>query len=153
MSQLFIVAGAPGSGKSWVCERLTGVNYIPHDRTARKLVIPKITEALNSALPVVYDPTVKVSNALKTFPQGRLVVIVESEVVIRRRLAERGGEFTQGVSNRMRRMHTLARRAEFSGTSKEVLDYLTTATSSAQRNPYDKAPWPAEQSFPGQPRT
>lgn len=124
MSKLFIVAGAPGSGKSFVCEALENVVYVPHDKTPRRLIESKIREGLADGRTVVYDPTIKVSTTLKLFPQGRLIVVNEPEATIRERLAARGGTFTQGVANRIRRMLSLSRRAEFSGTSTEVAAYL-----------------------------
>jgi hypothetical protein len=128
MSDLFIVAGAPGSGKSHVCEQLTNVNYVSHDHTPRKAVPAKIAEGVAGSRPVVYDPTVKVSTTLKVFPQGRLVVIDEPEDVIRRRLTARGGAFTDSVGRRIKRMKSLSRRAEFTGTSEQVLAYLKRVT-------------------------
>ena len=124
MTHLFIIAGAPGAGKSWVCRDLPNSVYVPHDRTPRSKMHGVLEESLKGTLPVVVDPTVRVSNTLREFPQGRLLVVVEPEEVVKERLAARGGSYTESVGRRIKRMLSLARKAEFSGTSTEVRAYL-----------------------------
>lgn len=135
-SSLFILAGAPGSGKSWVCAQLgPRVCYVSHDKTPRRLLHDAIAAGLSSGLPVVYDPTIKVSTTLKAYPDATLVVIVESEAVVRARLEARGGVFTATIPRRVARMNSLAKRAVFSGTSSQVLDWFTQRLASAPSAP------------------
>jgi ribose 1,5-bisphosphokinase PhnN len=54
-----------------------------------------------------------------------LVVIQETEDVIRSRLMSRGETFTKSIEKGMERMKNLAKRAVFTGTSSEVLEFLT----------------------------
>lgn len=121
---VILVAGVSGSGKSWVCNQLDKT-YFPFDKIDKKNIRSII---YNSDSPiVVYDPTVFISSFIKRNKDVfniKLIIIVESEDVIKSRLISRGGAFTANIARRINRMNQIKCAAEFSGTSQEVLDYI-----------------------------
>lgn len=123
---VYLVTGASGSGKSWVCSQLTDkFDYVEHDATKRDAVRAAILSSHRSH--VMYDPTVGVSTFIKRNSDVfdiKLVVIKELEEVIRARIQGRGGVFTPHILKRMSRMSSLSSNAAFAGTSDEVLNFL-----------------------------
>lgn len=122
---VIVVAGAPGAGKSWVCNQLkNNISYIEHDKTKRHEIRSAIWNADGD---VLYDPYSHVSTFIKRNSDLfniYLYVIVEDIEVIERRLNERGGSMTSSVKKRIRRMNNLAKNATFSGTSSEIVDKI-----------------------------
>lgn len=122
---VILVTGVSGSGKSWVCNQIKNKLYLPFDKIDKKNIRSII---YNLDVPeIVYDPTVHVSSFIrrnKDIFNIRLLVIDEAEEVIKDRLISRGGNFTENISKRIKRMRQIKNAAEFSGTSKEVLEYL-----------------------------
>jgi hypothetical protein len=123
---LFIIAGCPASGKSWACEQLKDkFNYVPYDGINKDLHIYELLK--NNDKPLLFDPTIKVSTFIKRIGHLfniRLIVIIESEGVINSRMISRGGKITDTIKRRIKRMNNLVKKAEFSGTSDQVLEYL-----------------------------
>jgi group I intron endonuclease len=123
---VYLVCGVSGSGKSWVCNQLKDIaNYVSFDDTPKS---DHLTLLKESALPALYDPTFKISTFIKRNLESfdiRPVFIIESEDVIRARLLNRGGSFSEKTLNRMRAIDKrTVKYGIFSGTSQEVLDYL-----------------------------
>jgi hypothetical protein len=123
---VFIVAGVSGSGKSWVCSQLADIaQYIPFDDCDKKNIRSIIFNAQEEK--IIYDPTVHVTSFIKRNSDVfniRLLVINESLDVVKTRIQSRGGEFTDNMIKRHKRMAIIKNAAEFSGTSNEVLNYL-----------------------------
>lgn len=130
---IIMVVGVSGSGKSWVCRQLRGVEYHPWDENERGISYCVKAETLYKIkrVPVVIDPTVCVSWILKRL-KARLLrvlmcVVLETEETVRERITARGGEFTEAMASRMARFRFLSRYAWFSGTSAECLGKILEA--------------------------
>ena len=123
---LYIVAGCPASGKSWVCNQLKDkFNYISYDNTSKTQCIQELI--INNDKPLLFDPTIKVSTFIKRIKNRfnvHLIVIIEDEDTINQRMINRGGQITDTIKRRIKRMSNLSKQAEFSGTSDQVLKYL-----------------------------
>ena len=123
---LYLIAGAPASGKSWICNQLKHkYNYISFDGVNKNYHIYELL--INNDKPLLYDPTFKVSTFIKRY--GHLfkihkIIIRESQSTIEKRMLKRDGKITNTIQKRIKRMETLSKDAEFIGTSHEVLDYL-----------------------------
>jgi 5-methylcytosine-specific restriction endonuclease McrA len=123
--RVIVVAGVSGSGKSWVCSQLP-LSYVNHDLVKKDNIRDYIYN-LDSDI-VLYDPSSHIPSFIKRnmdIFDIELVVIQETEDVIRSRLMSRGETFTKSIEKGMERMKNLAKRAVFTGTSSEVLEFLT----------------------------
>lgn len=120
--ELTIVTGAPASGKSWVASKIVNFNVIDSDIVSKRELVALCEQAVKPLLTL----TIGVSTFIKNNPQFnvKLVVIVENEDVVSHRMLLRGGKLTNTIQRRIKRMCSLAKRAVFSGTSEEVLEYL-----------------------------
>lgn len=123
---LFLIAGCPASGKSWVCEQLSDkFNYVSYDKVNKNYHVYELLK--NNNKPLLYDPTIKVSTFTKRYSHLfniKLLVIVEDKRIIENRMRVRSGEITKTLDRRIKRMSDLSNNCEFSGTSDEVLNYL-----------------------------
>ena len=123
---MYVVAGAPGAGKSWVCNNFDKTAYVSYDKTPKEdQRFELMSRALNN--PVIFDPCVGVSTCIKEYEDVfdvRLLVICEDVDIIKSRLLNRGGKITDSILARIKRMESLAKLATFSGTSQQVLEYL-----------------------------
>ena len=123
---LYLICGAPASGKTWVCNQLMDMfNYISFDNINKNYHVYKLLMANDK--PLLYDPTIKISTFTKYY--GHLfnikrVVIIESLDTIQNRMKLRKGKVTKTINNRIQRMQQLSNGAVFSGTSDQVLEYL-----------------------------
>lgn len=136
VKKIIVVAGASGSGKSWVCDRLKNtVSYMPYDKVDKKN-IRSIMWNSQSEL-IIYDPTTHVSSFIKRNSdlfEIELVVIQEKQEVIESRLIARGGKLTESVKRRIARMKKLSEKSIFTGTSEEVLRYLRNKLNADSQN-------------------
>jgi transposase-like protein len=126
---VYFVVGASGAGKSWVCEQLTDMaNYVNYDKGDRMAHSSSILDAwIKNNRPCLFDPTTNVItyfNSFSTLFTVKLIVIDELYDVVSNRLLGRGGQVTNSLKKRVKRMNSLSKKAEFSGTSDEVLQYL-----------------------------
>ena len=123
---LFLIAGCPASGKSWVCNKLADkFNYISYDGVNKKYHIYQLLK--NNSKPLLYDPTINVSTFIKRYSHLfdiKLIVIKEDEHTITNRILGRGGSVTKTIKKRIKRMIDISKNCEFSGTSDQVLEYL-----------------------------
>jgi 2-phosphoglycerate kinase len=126
--KVYLVAGAAGVGKSWVCSQLINCSYLASDNFPEMAYIAKILECPLDK-PVVFEITVGISTFIKwnsnlfdIYP----IVIIEDNEILHQRIVSRGGQITEYASKRNAAMRKRADKyAKFSGTSQEVLDYLT----------------------------
>ena len=125
---VIVIGGAPGSGKSWVCNQLKNkVKYVEHDKTNKDNIRSLIYNSSSNI--IIYDPTVHISSFIKRNKDIfdiHLLIINEDAEIVKQRLISRGGAFTESVERRIKRMKVLTKSATFSGTSSEVLNYLKT---------------------------
>lgn len=123
---IILVAGVSGAGKSWVCNQVKdSVSYILYDKTDKRNVRAIMWN--DKADLILYDPTTHVSSFItrnQDIFDIKLLVIQEDEATIKARLQGRGGQITDSVKRRIKRMKTLAKRSLFTGTSSEVLSFL-----------------------------
>ena len=124
---LYVVAGAPGAGKTWICSQLTDIYYYKKYDSPKKFrhLYDMITSDSNK--PILYDITTNVSTFIKhskNLFDIKLVVILEDKDTVKSRVKARGGKFTKSIERRVKRMGTLSKSAVFAGTSDEVLEYL-----------------------------
>lgn len=126
---VYIVLGASCSGKSWVCEALEAeglVCYVRFDGFGGNFFsrVKALEEAtLTARKPIVFDPLLGCLSRLDGL-STKCVVILETEEVIRKRALSRGAVLGPNLGNRLKRLEAKARKAEFSGTSAEILDWL-----------------------------
>jgi|GEM_PF-6537186 len=124
---VYVIAGASGAGKSWICNQVINkFKYVSYDKTPKDQTRSILW---NETSTVIYDPTTHVSSFIKRNKDIfdiKLIVIVEDELTISTRLMARGGQITNSVRQRIKRMKNLAKGAVFSGTSSEVLAFLRT---------------------------
>lgn len=108
-----VVKGASGSGKSWVCESLTGVSYVRFDDSGKDCH-ERIVLASKSNLPVVTDPNVVTANMKELFRLPNsfacYYIIAEPLDVVRSRIELRGGSMTESL------VEKVAHYARFKGT-------------------------------------
>lgn len=130
---LFLVTGVSGAGKSWILSRITNpsMHIIDSDLFPKKDIILACWDS--KKLPVL-----ALTSGISTFIKNQshrfniqLIIIIEDEGTIRHNLTNRGGSFTNSIKTRISRMNSLAKRAIFTGTSNQILDYLNTYTLNA----------------------
>jgi hypothetical protein len=125
---VYIIAGASGAGKSWVCSHFINdpdIEYVAYDKIKRNEARSIVYNSERQT--ILFDPTVHVSSFIKRNSDIfniNLVVIQEDESVVAERLTGRGGTLTDSVKRRINRMKNLAKQSIFTGTSGQVLDFL-----------------------------
>jgi hypothetical protein len=127
---MYIVCGPSGSGKSWVCDRLVDVNYIPYDEIPKEKHYFYMKEFATNGKPIIYDPYRRAAKFKKQYSDEfdtRLIVIDESADVIYNRLQQRGSktslEEVQLYVNKYKEPRYV-NNAEFIGTADQVLIYI-----------------------------
>lgn len=129
--KVYVVAGLNGVGKSWVCNQLDAskVAHIDYDSMHRSEHLNSIiaVSALNK--PIVYDNPFDARTFIKNNKDKfniTLVVIDESDETLIQRLLSRGSPHKTIVKvlRRKGKIERLKKRADFIGTSTEVLGYL-----------------------------
>lgn len=132
MQRVFLLCGVPGSGKSWIAERVEHrFTYVPHDEfTTQELPVAVWKQARTSDKPILVDcpfaeRTLReelIALDLKVTP----VFIVEHQDVIRRRYEDREKR-TIPKGHITRALSIQARAEEWNavwGTSQEILKHL-----------------------------
>lgn len=136
MKTAYLVVGVPGSGKSWVCEKLTDkFEYVHHDGfiylKQPGAYLRAIFEASKTATrPLLIEAPFSISETKDPLEEAGFkvipVFILEKPSVVSMRYQKREGkEIPKG---HLTRMQTYSERAKkwnaFSGTSSEVLAHL-----------------------------
>ena len=128
---IYLVVGAPGSGKTTVCNQLTNeFEYIPHDLYP-KTYIPEVLKRVKMASkPLLIETPFSVSKVMEPLNQAGYnvipVFIIETPEVTSKRYFEREGK--QIPQGHLTRIETYKQRANelkaFQGTSEQVLNHL-----------------------------
>jgi hypothetical protein len=119
-----IVTGAPGAGKSWVANQLdrTKWNVVDSDVVPKKELVDRCISDLSTVLFL----TIGVSTFMKNDRfHYDLIVIDEPIDVLKSRVLARGGKITPTIERRYKRMQSLKTKAKFTGSSQEVIEYLS----------------------------
>jgi len=135
--KIYLIVGVPGSGKSWICERLgNDFKYVHHDGFIGHIKHPEkyvqaILEATKSAnKPIIAEAPFSISKIMGPLVKAGkdvepVFIIVDKKILSKRYQIREGHDIPQG---HLTRMDTYAQRAKergaFSGTSDEVLKYL-----------------------------
>lgn len=127
---IYLLVGAPAAGKSWVANQLTNkFTYISYDENNKGEHLTLLRSAPSNRA-IIYDPTFKISTIIRRHSDEfdfKLIAIQESEDILKARIAERKGTWTDTI---MKRNTQISKRYEkygadgFLGTSEEVLEYL-----------------------------
>ena len=136
--KIYLLVGAPGSGKTWVTGQLNDqYKVLKHDDLAygngqsRESYVQKaMKESAHSAKPIIIETPSSIRQIFEPLTKAGFkvepVFILEHENVIRRRYFER--ENKPIPAQHISRLQTYRQRAKdmraFSGTSTEVLNYL-----------------------------
>lgn len=135
MKPIYLVIGAPGSGKTWVCKQLTDkFDYLPHDdfmaQNVRAYVVAAERLAKFSEKPVLLETPFSVTQIMDPLTMKGLkiipVFIIESESTTKKRYEQRENKpIPQGHLSRIKTYIERARLLQaFSGTSSQVLEHL-----------------------------
>ena len=126
---VYMLIGAPAAGKSWVANQLLDkFDYVSYDGNRKKDHLDLLRA--KSDKPKLYDPTFKISTVIRRYSEEFnfiVIAIQEEEEILRARIANRGGKWTDTV---MKRNTQIKKRYEkyseggFIGTSDEVLAYF-----------------------------
>jgi hypothetical protein len=123
---LYLVTGPPGIGKSWVCTQLVELfDYIPYDDVPKEQHLHLMLK--DDKRPILYDPWRKATSFKKRYGSIfniKLIVILEDLKVLEDRLRSRGGTPDSNTERYHKRAISIAKDADFKGTSQEVLDFL-----------------------------
>lgn len=129
--KIFMVVGCPGSGKSWVCDKLAKqFQYIRHDDHLKGYVPEIVKQAKTATKPLLIETPFSVSQIKEPLEkQGFEVVplyIQEDHKVISQRYRQREGKDIP--PGHLSRQLTYKQRAHeqgaFSGSSTEILQRL-----------------------------
>jgi predicted kinase len=130
--KIFMVVGCPGSGKSWVCEKLSGkFQYVRHDDNPKGYVPEIVRQAKTATKPLLIETPFSVSQIKEPLEkQGFEVVplyIQERPEVIRERYQKREGKpIPEGHLTRQQTYRQrAAEQGAFSGSSTEILQRLS----------------------------
>lgn len=125
---VYLLCGAAGVGKSWVANQLLDkFHYVSFDGVRKKDHIDTI-RAQPEDKPTLFDPNIKISTIIRRHAEEFNIIpvfILETEEVVKERIAKRGGEWTEYIPKRMKVMEARnAKYGVFSGTAEEVLRWL-----------------------------
>jgi hypothetical protein len=136
MNKIYLLAGVPASGKSWICKQLKDqFDYVAHDDYIGKHHDTRYVSAIMrmrdlATKPILIETPFSISKILEPLEQFgcdiEVVFIIEHENTLTFRYLERGGlPYSKG---NLTRQETYLQRAKegnnFFGTSSEVLEYL-----------------------------
>lgn len=135
---VYLVAGLNGVGKSWVCRQLDKdkCSYIEYDAYPKDKHLNAILGATSLMRPIIYDNPFDARTFIKNNINKldiKLVVVDESDDIVIDRLLLRGSSHATiaKVIRRRGKIERLKNKANFVGTSQEVLDYLKTQIEKA----------------------
>lgn len=152
--KIYLVAGVPASGKSWLCRQLTGqFDHVAHDDYIGKDYVGEITKRGHAAgKPLLIETPFSVSKIREPLQQSGFDVttlyVQEKSAELARRYKERAG--LNLPTGHLTRQETYAQRAKtegaFIGSSTDVLNRLrgfkSDGTAPAASEPLNqKWPW------------
>jgi len=125
---IYIVSGIAGSGKSWVCNQLTGkFNYVSYDENRKKTHLDLLRSTVKDKI-ALYDLNIKTSTFIRRHSHEfniHFVTILGDFLQVKKQLKDRGGKITKSTYKRWKVMQKRAEKyGEFSGSSQEVYNYL-----------------------------
>ena len=127
---IYLIVGAPGSGKTWVCSQLKDqFDYLPHDDFPNpKAYIAAIKRLASfSTKNILIETPFSVSQFMETLPVIPMFVIETPAITKSRYETREKKPIPQG---HLTRINTYIDRAQelqaFSGTSEQVLERLKT---------------------------
>lgn len=124
---LYLVVGPAGCGKSWVCDQLEDVNYIPSDSVPKEQHYHYMIEMSKNGRPIIFDPFRKFKtlyNRYASLFDIKLIVINESSDIVESRLRSRGSVISKEKISKYVDKFNKITYADFKGTSIEVLEFL-----------------------------
>jgi dephospho-CoA kinase len=126
---LFILIGAPGTGKTWLCDKLSNDFNIIYSDRIRDGIDKAVSEALKGDKPVIVDIPFKIKAFIERWrsrvPESVVVALVEEEDVHKTRLAMRGGELTDSVKKRVARVNSIFKKyGNISGNQSHLINRL-----------------------------
>jgi len=130
---LYLITGASGVGKSWVCKQLKDhFNYLPFDGIRNKHHLNILRNPKMHSKPMLYDPTFKSSTFVRRYGSKgtnefdiHFIVVAGDFITCKAQLINRGGKLTKTFYKRWKAMQARYRTyGEFIGSSSEVLKYL-----------------------------
>ena len=126
---VYLLVGAPASGKSWVSSQvLDKFEYISYDGNRKKDHLDLLRQP--SEKHKLYDPTFKISTIIRRHSDEFnfiLIAIYETEEILKSRMSSRNGKWTDTVMKRnevAKKRHEKYGAGGFIGTSDEVLHHL-----------------------------
>lgn len=129
--KIIAVVGAPGSGKTWVCNQLKDkYNYIPHDDYIGKDYVKAIIDRSNYGTTTLIEIPFSITQIKEPLEAEGLdfetVFIIEDEKTLSDRYLKREGKPIP--KGHLTRQQTYAARAveykSFKGTAEQVLKHL-----------------------------
>lgn len=124
---MYLVVGPAGCGKSWVCDQLEDVNYIPSDSVPKEQHYHYMIEMSKNGRPIIFDPFRKFKtlyNRYASLFDIKLIVINESSDIVESRLRSRGSVISKEKISKYVDKFNKITYADFKGTSTEVLGFL-----------------------------
>ena len=103
------------------------LNGIENEREKLKTIIETLCTDVTNNKPILYDPLRKsttIANRYKEIFNVKFIVINESATTIKTRLISRGGSIADDFDKYYNKFVKYASKANFSGSSDEVLAYL-----------------------------
>lgn len=133
MKPIVLVVGAPGSGKTTLCEKIRGkFFYVPHDDFKERDYPSVLAEALKPTRGVIGEIPFGLSKIQGILEAAGLrvipVFILEPEHVLKKRWDLRGNVAASTRQGHLNRQETYRARAKetgaFAGTADQVFDFL-----------------------------
>lgn len=138
MKKIYLLAGVPASGKTWICEQLKDTfDHVSHDDYIGKHHDTRYVSAIVRMQDLATKPILietpfsisKILDPLTSFGYDiEVVFVIEEPTMLEQRYIERGG-LAYSKGNFTRQETYMARAKEwdcFFGTSNEVFEYLKT---------------------------
>jgi broad-specificity NMP kinase len=134
---LIILTGQSGAGKTWVASQLDQLyQHLSYDKIPKEQHYHYLIEHSFNGKPILYDPlrnAVSIYRRYRSLFDVQLVLIHEDVETVKSRIIKRGGKAIANVETFNKKFGKLKSKANFFGTSTEVLDYLKNGTISTPK--------------------
>lgn len=128
---VYLICGVPGSGKTWVCERLKDkFTYVPHDEYMKQIRRALVEHSFISTKPLITECPFAERELREKLEQSKMIVrpyfIVEAPQVVKQRYEAREGKLApQNILTRAVSIVDKVREwGAPHGTAQEVLNLL-----------------------------